>query len=276
MLKLGCSSVLSTCLDVWTLLFAKRVFAKFNKLLFLVGARGLGILNYKSEYLSGERDFLKNFLINYDSDKYVVIDVGANVGQFASYVLGCTEAIKVRSYEPNPNACCKLKESELFDTIRHALVEKGASNSISDSVIYDHQPGMGSTHSTLYSEVITDIHKGQSISPVKIQLTTLDSDLARLSERIAVLKIDTEGHERSVLEGASRILTSSPPFSILLEFNEMSAISRTHFREILRLVGPNYLPYRLLPGGRLLPLAHEIPFYTEIYAFQNLVFLLNS
>lgn len=273
MLKSFRSSFLSASLDLWALLFAKRVFARINKLLFLIGARGLGILNYKSEYLCGERGFLRNFLANYDSDSYVVIDVGANVGQFASCVLGCTEAIKVRSYEPNPNACRRLKEYELFNTVRHSLVEKGVSDCISESVIYDYQPGMGSSHSSLYREVITGIHKSELVSPVKIELTTLDSDLARLSARIAVLKIDTEGHERSVLEGARKIIATNPPFSILIEFNEMSAVSRTHFHDILRLVGPSYVPYRLLPGGHLLPLANEIPFYTEIYAFQNLIFL---
>ena len=270
------SNILDASLDLWALLFAKRVFASFNKLLFLIGARGLGILNYKSEYLCGERIFLRDFLANYDSDNYMVVDVGANVGQFASCVLACTEAIKIRSYEPNPNACRRLKKSGLFRTERHTLVEKGVSDCISDSVIYDYQPGLGSSHSSLYSEVITDIHNSQLVSPVKIKLTTLDYDLARVGKRIAVLKIDTEGHERSVLEGASTILATNPPFSVLVEFNEMSAVSRTHFREIVRLIGPSYTPYRLLPGGHLLPLANEVPLYTEIYAFQNLIFLRSS
>lgn len=267
------SSLFAKSLDIYALLFAKKIFARLNKMLFLVGARGMGILNYRTLYLSGEEPFLKNFLACYDSEEYIVIDVGANEGQFASCVLGHTRAINVLSYEPNPHACRKLKSCLTFDIQRHKLVEKGASNCISEAVIYDYGLGLGTAHASMYIEVITDIHHSQSVISEKINLTTIDHDLAHLNARIAILKIDTEGHEKAVLEGARNILATNPPISILVEFNEMNAISGTHFRDILNLIGADYEPYRLLPGGSLLSLENLSPFFTEIYAYQNLVFL---
>jgi len=38
--------------------FARRVFYPFNKLLYLLSLRGLGVLNFESDKLSGERFFL--------------------------------------------------------------------------------------------------------------------------------------------------------------------------------------------------------------------------
>jgi FkbM family methyltransferase len=250
--------IVNTFLDLYALLFAKRVFASANRILFLAGARGLGVLNYKRAYLSGEKYFLKKFLSKYDSSQNVVIDVGANIGRFALYALNSTRFINVRSYEPNPHSCVVLKRN-LTDERRHELVEMGLSNSISNSFIYDYAPGLGSSHSSLYSEVIEKIHNRHAAFSEPIHLTTLDSDLTGLRKNIITLKIDTEGHEKAVLEGSQYILESNPPLSILIEFNEMNAVSGTHFRDILKLIGPNYTPYRILPGGALLPLSNTPP-----------------
>jgi FkbM family methyltransferase len=218
-------------LNLYATFFAKKSMVRINKLLFLAGARGLGILNYQNSNLSGEEPFLKSFLANYDSNEFLVLDVGANKGQFAEHIVKNTKSINVRSYEPNPHACHNLKSNPLFKTSRHTLVEMGASNTISESFIYDYSCGLGSGHSSLYREVITDLHKSTSATSEKVLLTTLDSDLKELSPNIAVLKIDTEGHEKAVLEGAKNILATNPPVSILIEFNEMNAISGVHYRD---------------------------------------------
>jgi hypothetical protein len=79
--------MLERLLDAYSALFGRIRFAKFNKLLFMAGARGLGILNYKSPYQSGEEPFLQKFLKDYDQVNSVVLDIGANKGDFASWVI---------------------------------------------------------------------------------------------------------------------------------------------------------------------------------------------
>jgi len=77
--------------------------------LFVAGARGLGILNCKTPYLDGEEHFVRSFLSSYDNVNWIVLDVGANEGQFASLVLSNSRNVKIRSYEPSPIACRRLE-----------------------------------------------------------------------------------------------------------------------------------------------------------------------
>ena len=86
--------------------------------------------------------------------------------------------------------------------------------------------------------------------------------------RIDYLKIDTEGNELAVLEGAARLLAESRVGYIHFEFNEMNVVSRVFLRDFRKLL-PSHRLYRLLPRG-LLPLGERIV-ATEIFAFQNIL-----
>ena len=94
-------------LKAYTLLFAKVFFEKFNKFLFLLGAKGLGILNYQTSYLTGEETFLSKFLMNYDEDSFYILDVGANKGQFANWALQQSSKMHYL-VEPNPSVFSKF------------------------------------------------------------------------------------------------------------------------------------------------------------------------
>jgi FkbM family methyltransferase len=260
-------------LDFYSLLFAKKVFAKLNKLIFLAGARGLGILNYKTPYQSGEEPFLRQFLAGYDRSDSIVIDVGANEGQFASWVLRNTTSLRVISFEPNPYSAERLKGNLKDFSERHLLIEKGASSSMHNAVMYDYPNGTGSSHASIYESVIVDLHGSEGRSQFSVSLTTIDQELSPLSSGICLLKIDIEGHEFDALLGARQLLESRLPAAVLIEFNEMNAVSGAHYYKFRQLLEASYAPYRLLPGGNLLPLQGETPLFTEIYAYQNLVFL---
>ena len=269
--------MVSSFLDAYALLFSKRIFVKFNKFLFLLGCRGLGILNYKSPHMTGEEAFLSSFLKKYDHSGLVVVDVGANSGQFASWVARNTDHLKVISFEPNPVSARIYSESmkAFLGSGRLKLVGKGLSDKFGKSKIYDYpeQFRMGSQHSSMYEKVITDIHSSERFTSYDIDLTTLDQELCDVGSKICLLKIDVEGHELGVLGGGCALLSNSPPPAILLEFNEMNVNSGVHFKDFLDKLGDCYLPFRLLPGGGLLPLDGQSPLYTELYAFQNIVFL---
>lgn len=259
--------------DIYAALFGRPRFKRLNEMLFLAGARGLGILNYKTPWLSGEERFLRRFLAEFDYANYLVLDVGANKGQFASWTLRNSSNLKVLSFEPNP-ASAEILKSTIGSSERHSLVEKGASSSLSSGKIYDFDQDSGSARASMYSEVITEIHRSETIAETQIELTTIDHELSRRPDlKVCLLKIDTEGHEKDVLLGAKVLLSSQPPEAVLLEFNEMNAVSKTHYRTIRELLEVNYTPYRLLPGGSLLPLKDASPLFTEIYAYQNLVFI---
>lgn len=256
--------------------FGKSRYQGINKKLAFFGLKGLGILNYKSHELSGEKGFLEKHLLAHDNPANIVIDVGANSGQFAKTVLEVSSVIPVISFEPHPKACEEFETRMKDFRDRCKLVRKGASDNKGDAFIYDYKDNQGSEHASLNRNVIEELHGAGSSEKVKIELTTLDMELEALNKKICLLKIDAEGHELPVLNGAQKIIRNQRPNAIIVEFNEMNALSSTHYRNILDAVGNSYLPYRLLPGGELLSLRGERPLWTEIYAFQNLVFLLEE
>jgi len=216
---------------------------------------------------------LRRFLAGYDRSDCVVVDVGANEGQFASWVLRNTTFLRVISFEPNPKSASRIKGNLKNNAQRHSLIQKGASSSVGKSMLYDYANDSGSEHASMYKSVIVDLHSSDGCSQTPISLTTIDHEIGSISSEICLLKIDAEGHEFEALLGASHLLEGFPPAAILVEFNEMNAISGAHYSQFKKLLEVNYDPYRLLPGGRLLPLRGQSPLYTEIYAYQNLVFL---
>jgi hypothetical protein len=90
----------------------------------------------------------------------------------------------------------------------------------------------------------------------------------RQISQIDFLKIDTEGHELSVLKGASHLISKKNIKLIQFEFNEMNVVSRAYMRDFLGLLA-NYQLHRLLPDG-LLPL-NDCVQDTELFGFQNIV-----
>jgi hypothetical protein len=81
------------------------------------------------------------------------------------------------------------------------------------------------------------------------------------------LKIDTEGWELSVLEGADILLRENRIKYIQFEFNYPNLQTRVFFKDFRSRL-PNYKFFRLLPSG-LFPLSND-PLLTELFAYQNI------
>jgi len=254
----------------WRRLAARSCFRKLNELMFDCSLHGLGILNFQSDELSGEKYFIEHVLPNYiNSDNPVMIDVGANIGSYTKLLMSTIPNASIWAFEPNPQTYAALK-SEL-DAPNLETVNQGLGSSESTLKFYDRQDRRGSSqHGSLYRDVIEEIHEAESIE-LEVSITTLDS-FARSNgiDEIQLLKIDTEGHELEVLKGATQLLDAGKIDLLHLEFNEMNIISRVFFRDIAKAL-PDYVPYRLLPSGALR--LDDSPLRTEIFAFQNIVFI---
>jgi FkbM family methyltransferase len=244
-----------------------------HRFLLRTSLRGLGILNYKTPEDSGEIGFVSAFLRDLDNEDSLVVDVGANSGEFASLVLRSTRKIKVISYEPNPSSCKACRSNLAAYGDRWSIIEKAIGNECTQTVMWDYSSDSGSPHASLYKEVIENVHHSEATS-IHITQTTIDNELGQSNLRIALLKYDIEGHELKALEGSSEVIRKYQPKAILIEFNEMNAVSSASFYRISQEIGHQYEPYRLLPEGRLLPLGGLPIVETELYAFQNIVFLI--
>lgn len=256
-------------LYVW--LFARKRFARFNQFLFRLALGGLGVLNYRSSASSGELSFLKRYL---PSKSGAVIDVGANIGGYSKEVHRINDALSVYAFEPHPKTFMELQKH--FNGVNGITIfNQGLSSAKGTLKLYDYPSNDGSQHASLFEEVITDIHGSGSVVSHEVDLITLDDFVAAnaISE-ISLLKVDTEGNELEVLKGARDTLERGIIKAVHFEFNEMNVISRTYFRDFEKTL-TGFRLYRLLPN-EMLEIQKYNPLYCELFAFQNIVAILEE
>jgi FkbM family methyltransferase len=145
------------------------------------------------------------------SPEAMAIDVGAHVGAFARELLESGLYRRVIAFEPNP---ANLPELEALAASRPALtlVKKGvgAREGIAD-FHHDDNTATGS----LLPYVAGYASKGAART-IRVPVITLDGYLSEEPGRppVALVKIDTQGHDLAVIHGASGTLASDRPFVI--------------------------------------------------------------
>src|SRR3954452_7296494 len=105
-----------------------------------------------------------------------------------------------------------------------------------------------SSTSSLHPETFA-ISQMRSTESYEVTVDTLDRVADRLGiGRIDLLKIDVEGHELAVLNGARELLGRGALRMIQFEFGERNLASRTFLRDFVDLLG-DYQVLRLTPHG---------------------------
>jgi len=246
-------------------LFTRKAFYNFNKLLYGLSLRGIGVMNFESDKQSGEKHFIQSQLPKIKNG--VVFDVGANEGSFSRQVRAANPNIPIYAFEPHPKTFQRLSKNVEQLDIKTYNVGVGSAEGM--LTLYDYVNEDGSCHASLYKDVIEEIYKGQTTA-YNIKIISLDAFVSEHNiERICLLKIDTEGHEMEVLKGFVNFIEQNKVDYIHFEFNEMNVVSRVFFKDFWQIL-PNYDFYRMLPDG-LVPISDYRPVYNEIFAYQNIV-----
>lgn len=256
-------------LNLWTRLFAKSKYQKLNNFLFDLSTHGLGILNFKNEIMSGEYHFISKILPKYcTQDSPVFLDIGANLGDYSKLLLDSFPKANVIAFEPHPLTSERLK-AEFGSRIKLLQMALGAENGTIS--LFDYSNADGSQHASVYEGVIKDLHNSEAVS-CTVEVNRLDfvAEKLSLSERISLVKIDTEGNELDVLKGSEQLIKGGIVDLFHVEFNEMNVISRVFMRDIQKILS-DYVGYRLLPAGGLR--LSKNPLTTELFAFQNIIFI---
>lgn len=136
-----------------------------------------------------------------------VIDIGANVGQFAKHINIILPHAKIYSFEPIPQVFAMLKENTKGLPITLYQYGVGADRSIEKIFVNEYSPS-----SSLLD--ITDAHKrnfafAQKSIPVDIEVRSLDSFPEFNNLSAALVKIDVQGYEDQVIKGGSEVLKSA-------------------------------------------------------------------
>lgn len=248
--------------------FARRSLFQLNLHLYKLSLRGLGVLNSDCESATGEPWF--QIHIQSKLSPKIVVDVGANDEAYGHEVF---KDAKIYAFEPHPASFKRLRlKSRGSVTPVWAAVGKRSG----EATLWDfsnsaprkaEQPT--SQLASLHKNVIQDLYHQPAIS-YSVPLIALD-DFAKAKKlsSIDLLKIDAEGHELEVLQGASQLITKGKIKVIQFEFNEMHAYSKVHMRDFYELL-PHYEFFRLLPK-ELLPMGEYRPLTHELFGFQNIV-----
>ena len=248
-------------LSVWWRI--KFIWAKYFTLVGLLGGRArlevaplwltIGDVSALGTLQSRIVDFFEDIACACDLGKTpVVIDVGANVGQFACAVKLFYPDARVICFEPDPGTFAKLRDN----TTRYAGVEL-------------HNVGLGerpavrtfyrSTVSEMSSFKETAVKAADRNGTASLPIQRLD-DMIGSGVRPDLLKIDVEGFEREVLEGGWETLCRSR--YLLIEVSLTRSEGKDNLR-LLRDIIEHAPAASVLRFGRLLgdfqhPIAQDV------------------
>jgi len=199
------------------------------------------------------------FLLHILKPGDMFVDVGANVGVYS--VLAAKNAgADVISFEPIPSTFSKLQRNIEANGVKDRV----------DLKRYGVSDKPGSLHFTATMDVVNHVLKpGQQADPswtVEVPVGTLD-DLV-LARKPVLCKIDVEGYEWPVLNGASSLLSSPSLKAVIIELNGSGSKFGFDEDKIHALfVSHGFAPYRYEPFSRQLK---EEPRY---YGHDNTIYI---
>jgi FkbM family methyltransferase len=247
-------------------LIARKIFYPLNMMLYKLSLLGLGC--YVSDFAGGQIDLIKR--ASAACTDFVVFDIGANVGEYSKAVLANCSNARVFAFEPNPPA---FKLLERTKNERLAVYNFGLGSSSQQSELFEYESSSGSGHATLYKNVI-EKESGKPSKSEPVLIRKLDDVIEELAvERIHLLKIDTEGHELYVIQGAAAALKASKIDLIQFEFNRMNVTSRVFMQDFYDLL-PDFEFFRILrdgwvPMGPYKASTHEIFVIHDVVAIRK-------
>lgn len=226
----------------------------------------LVLMNFWSSHVAhdGEIDAFRDLSKRFPDDA-VLVDVGANVGDYSALMLARGPRVRVHAFEPSAAAFARLEQ-------RHGATPQVRLNRLALSS----EPGTSILHSDSEGSTIGSLET--LASPIRpfdarfdeeVRCSTLDLYCAEQGiERIHFLKLDVEGHELSVLRGAQGLLERGAIDAVQWEFGENNVSSRTFLADFVTVLA-GYDFYRVVPGG-LVPWTYDGG-RSEIFATMNYV-----
>lgn len=143
----------------------------------------------------------------------VVVDIGANVGYYTLLFASLARKGRVIAFEPIPEQAALIERSLAANGHAHAVVHRLA---------LSREAGEASfcvSRDKAFSSLI-DTGRVEAARSIRVKTQTLDGFLATEPAReIGLLKIDVEGAEAMVIEGAARTLASGRVKRLMVEMS---------------------------------------------------------
>lgn len=243
-------------------------FQKLNEFFYDFALRANGIaINFSGKHgLSvGEEKFIFRNINKKETG--TIIDVGANAGSYAMLLHHIAPSARIYAFEPHP-----LTFSRLLATANGAnvsVLNQAVGSEVGEFKLYDVGSLDGSTQASLDRSAVELFTS--DIVEHNIKCTTIDCFMEQEKiDEIRLLKIDTEGNDLKVLQGARHSIEQKKIKIIQFEFIPANIATKTTMRDFYNAL-PGYRLYRLCINGEMMPLSTYSVKRCEIYVTHNLI-----
>jgi len=188
-----------------------------HSLLMIVDSTDLIITPQLVVYRQWEPELTQLFWNSCRSDT-VFVDIGANVGYFTLLAASKIHAGgngQVIAIEPNPECCALIERSRVINWSMCDITLHKVALGAEKGEVWLASPADRAANAHVSANGGDD----EGARKFKVPLAPLD---ALICENLAVdiMKIDVEGHELSVFQGAHRVIESSPNIKIIMEWSQ--------------------------------------------------------
>lgn len=227
-------------------------------------ARGDGPNNPRT---NGEYWLLEHVLGS-SSDTRLLLDVGANKGDWTAEALGFARShinIHVHAFEPSlatrSMLTARFKESDEVTVEPYALSE-----TVGEATFYSQDNGAGTN----------SLSPSSGLNAEVVKVTTIDRFLQQTEIGVvSMVKIDTEGFDLLVLRGAEKSLRDGRIDVVQFEYNWRWLLNHACLRDVFDLISDK--PYRFgkLSGG-IIEFFDQWHFELDRYFENNYVLIRNG
>lgn len=216
---------------------------------------------------NGEYTYLRETLVSLGQG--TVFDVGANVGDWASWAISVNPGILLHCFEPAEATYAALAAKPWPAHVRLNRLGLGETEGTLELHVVEERSGMNS----LYPR--RGVEQATAVRTESIPIGTIDSYAqAQGIGRIDLLKIDVEGHELAVFKGMKRMLAEGRVQRIQFEYGGCNLDAKVHLADLWEFLEPyGLLMYKLFPEG-LRPMG-EYNQNMETFKYSNWVAILN-
>jgi FkbM family methyltransferase len=240
-LRIANRRVAATATDVACGAFGRRAVIRAARYV-LLRAR----LDYPNDMTVNGESALQRWVLGLAPDGELhVADVGANVGRWSRSLLTAASAagraadIRLHAFEPDAAAYARLEGA------------LDGAPAILSAVALSDRHGTSAFHAVAPAAGTNSLHPapGATATSERVSTITLDSYAAQAGvARFALVKIDTEGHDLTVLRGARALLAGHRIAVVQFEYNHRWVFARAFLRDAFEFLGD--LGYRV---GKLTP-----------------------
>lgn len=194
---------------------------------------------------------------NHASARFVAFDVGANQGDWTLALMETFEKagrnsdrLEAHVFEPVPTTHERLTKCLNIRRRGNVHINSVAASDRTGTLDMVLMSDTGGTNSLVYDKAMVR----QALGFVSVPVTTIDLYCKGAGiEHIHILKCDTEGHDLSVLRGATYMLGSGRIDVFQFEYNHRWIAARAFLKDVFDLI--ENFPYLL---GRITPTGVEI------------------